>query len=475
MPTQDEVQNNIYGGNNQVAGRVDNQNQFFLGEEFARKILRRKEHPITVVVTGPGVDTAMGIPAPEDLLPRIAGYLATDGGKAVDTALRKAIGRVRFHFDTFIDKAIDNLARNLDSEMQGICSNVQAEISQNASLTDEHRKLGRLVALLFHKIIDVKRNAVIDDETEQLIGDVLGAAVKDDTIIDFSRLNYTGTFKAVVVEILQRSVRDHGNPILRHVYRNILDVGQLLAQHFYSFYQGKGGGIRDYMYISWMLWAYLVSEERRIAAVAGDAAVLPGVYDRLRGMENTQLVTLNHTTFAQRCAADALYFRGSPMEYVDVENKNDFRHGDLGGIDLVDFFGNQLAGMISFDADCKSLPIPSFLPPLKLMPVISQRYIDVWYRTGEMLRHAERVAILGCSLASADNYFCDMLRQSGAKEIIVTAADMEETSRHLCGIFQLASNAYSPCLHSGHKARKYGNRITVVEAEPSDVDLISQL
>ena len=53
MPTQDEVQNNIYGGNNQVAGRVDNQNQFFLGEEFARKILRRKEHPITVVEAEP--------------------------------------------------------------------------------------------------------------------------------------------------------------------------------------------------------------------------------------------------------------------------------------------------------------------------------------------------------------------------------------------------------------------------------------
>ncbi len=460
----------ISGGSNQVAGHVDSQNQYIIGDEFARKLLRRKEHPITVVVTGPGVDTPMGIPAPENLIPHIAEYLATDEGKAVDAALRKAIGRVHFHFDKFIEKAIDGLAKNLDREIHSICSNVQTEISQNTSLTDGHRKLGRLVVLLFHKIIDVKQNATIDDETERLIGDVLGTAVKDDTIIDFSRLNYTETFKTVIVEILQRSMRDNDNPVLRHVYRNILDIGQLLAKYFYGFYEGRASYIRDYMYISWTLWAYLVSEERRIASGAGGAAAdLPDVYARMCGMEHTQVVTFNHTTFAQRCAADALYFHGSLMEYVDVENKNDFRHGDLYTMDLVDFFGNRLAAGISFGADRKSLPVPSFLPPLKLMPVISQRYIDVWYRTGEMLRHAERVVVLGYSFPQTDNYFCDMLRHSGAKEIIVAATDIAAVSHRLCDIFQLAPNAYSVCELHGHKARKYGNRITVVEAEPSDM------
>ena len=476
MADQQQEQYNISGGTNQVAANVGSQVQNFYGDEFIRKMANRKEHPITMVVTGADVDATLGLPTSANLIPRIADFLATDEGKAIDAALRKAVGSVRFSFDKFVEKAVDDLAQNLDRELVAIYRNVNRELESNGSLTDDHRKLGKLIVLLFHKIIDVKENASIDSETEGLIQDVLGTNVTDDTIIDFSRLSYTETFRTVIVEILRKSMHESDNPILRHVYRNIFDIDQLLSQYFYGFYQDRPGYIRTYMYISWILWAYLISEEQRIAAAHAEDSTLPdmpAVYTQLRGMD-ADIVTFCYTSFARTAKPAAHYFHGSLMEYVDVENKNDIPLGNLQTLDILDFFQHRLARQINFgtsDDPHRSLPIPSFLPPLKLKPVISKRYIDVWYQTGEMLKHAKRIILLGVTLSTVDPDFADMLRESQAESITIITRDLPAASAALCRILQLSSHAYTPCEVSGHEARKYGNRIIVIEAAPDDINL----
>ena len=475
--TEEKTKIDISDGNQQVAPNAGKavQNHFY-GTEFASKILGCKEHPITMVVTGAGVDATIGIPTSASLIPCITDFLATDEGKDIDAALRKAVGGVRFNFDKFVENAINDLAQNLDRELTTICRDVNGELENNHGLDDGQRKLGKLIVRIFHKIIDVKENACIDQETESLISDVLGTQVKDDTIIDFSRLSYTDTFKSVVIEILQKSMHESDNPILRHVYRNILNIEQLLSKFFYGFYEGKDGFIRNYMYISWMLWAYLVTREQRIAAAHAENSaqpVMPGIYTQLEEM-NVELVTFCYTTFASRTRRNAYYFHGSLLEYVDVENKNDITFDNLLEIDILDFFKNRLSKEISFGTDSdkhRALPIPSFLPPLKLQPVISKHYIDMWYQTGEMMKHAKRIVLLGISLNGVDPYFADMLRESQADDILVVDCDLEAASTALCRIFQLLPSAYSRCEVDWHDARKYNNRITVVEAELSDLNL----
>lgn len=87
--------------------------------------------------------------------------------------------------------------------------------------------------------MDFKKGAEIDAETMNLIEEVFNTVVKDDSIIDLSHLNYTDTFKNIIVEILQKSIHESNNPILRHIYKNMLDIEQLLAGYFYGFYTGK--------------------------------------------------------------------------------------------------------------------------------------------------------------------------------------------------------------------------------------------
>ena len=154
-----------------------------------------------------------------------------------------------------------------------------------------------------------------------------------------------------------------------------------------------------------------------------------------------------------------------------VENKNDFLHDDLTTIDLEDFFKNQLAAEISFDPDHKSIPIPSFLPPLKLRPVISKHYIDTWYHASQMVLRASKIIILGYSFSSADNYFCDMLRENHDAQIIIIDKNMETASRNVCRCLQLDANRYTRQIKDGHEIRKYNNRVTILGADLSDVNL----
>lgn len=472
MPTENSI--DINGGQNQISTGPTTQQQIFYGDQFARQILRCNDSPLTLMVLGAGADATLGLPTSAHLIPRIVSYLETDEGKAIDTLLRKAIGGVRFHFDKFVSQAIERLAKDLDKELATICRNISDELQHNPSLSEHQQKMGQLIVRLFHKIIDIKAGATIDSETETLINEVFETTVKDDTIIDFNHLNYTETFKSLIVEILQRSMHEDDNPILRHVYRNILDIEQLLSQYFYGFYTNRVSYVRDYLYISWILWCYLVAQEQQIAqqppTEAQTNTPTATLYEQLQATE-CPIITFNYTSFARQSSPTALYFHGSLMEYVDVENQNDLLIGDLATLNLTDFLQNRLSHEISFDPTHPSLPIPSFLPPLKLQPVLSKHYIDTWYQASQLMMRASKVIILGYSFASCDAYFSDLLRTNRHLQLIIIDKDIDTLSRHLCPLLHLPLNHYTTQHIGGHERRIYDNRITLVAAELAEVNV----
>lgn len=456
-----ETNIDINGGHSQVnpAATQAVQNNYYgtpvpLHEEAAAR---------TVVVLGAGVDTAAGFPNPCSLVPKITEWLETDEGKAVDAALRKLLKGLRFSYAKFVDNAIERLAHDLDRERETICSRVTRELEQNDHLDEGQRKMGQLIVRLFHKITEVKDGAAIDEETEELIREVTGIDPTEETIIDFSHVNYTKTFEDIVKYILQTSLHDTENPILRHVYTNLLDIGQLLAQHFYGFFTNKPSEIKTYLYIAWTLWAYLVHEEQTVVSDTGIEDSLP-IYGHLNGKEQVQVITFNYTTLAANASPSTIYFNGNLADYVDIENKNDLQVDDIHVIDLVRFFQDRLSEELSLEGDRLAIPIPSFMPPLKLKPVISGKYVTTWYRTAEAIARAERILILGHSLHGGDAFFNDMLRANRKAEIIIIDRDLETACKDVCTTFQQPINRYTYLTLQDHPARKYDNRITVIGA-----------
>lgn len=458
----------IYGGHSQInpAATQSIQNNYY-GQPAP------SVEPVAasmVVVLGAGVDAAAGFPTASSLIPKITDWLKTEEGKTVNAALRKQLKGLRFHFDKVIDDAINRLAQELDRECDAICRHVNRELRENSALDTQQRKLGTLITRIFSQINNVKNGATIDDETLELITEVTGTEPTDTTLIDFSRTFYTKTFETTIRYILHASLHNSENPILRHVYTNLLDISRLLAKHFYGFFTNEMAEKKKYLYIAWTLWAYFVSQEQAWATDE-DRSALTNIYRQLQGKEQLQVITFNYTSLAAQVSPTSIYFNGNLTDYVDVENKNDLRVDDIHTLDLADFFQNRLAEELSLEGDRIAIPIPSFMPPLKLKPVISNSYITTWYRSAQALAHAKRILLLGHSLQAGDSFFNDMLRANRQAEIIVIDRDLEAACRSLCSILQLSAYQYTTLNVQGHPARKYDNRIMVIGAELTEIDL----
>ncbi len=235
----------------------------------------------------------------------------------------------------------------------------------------------------------------------------------------------------------------------------MLDIEQLLSQYFYGFYTGQTSYIRDVSIHILDSMGVLVSEEQRKAQEDKEEVVNESqhtIYTQLEG-KDCQVITFNYTSYASQASSTALYFHGSLKEYVDVENKNDFQHEDLTTIDIEDFFKNQLAAEISLEEpDHKSIPIPVILATIKItschFPSITLIH---GIRRSQMVLRGKKTVILGYSFSSADNYFCDMLRENHDAQIIIIDKNMEATSRNVCRCLQLDANRYSKQIKDGRR------------------------
>lgn len=189
----------------------------------------------------------------------MAEYATTEEGQRLDASLRSVLPRLMFRFEDFVRKTIDRFADEFNREMGLIKESISNELVNNTTLSDEERKMGNLITILMDKLIGMREGTIIDENTQNLIREVLGdeVLVGDESIIDYSKIVFTDTFKAVLRTILQKSMNNSKHPILRHVYRNILDIEQLFLKYFIGFYTGHESYMKSYIYITWMLGDFL--------------------------------------------------------------------------------------------------------------------------------------------------------------------------------------------------------------------------
>ena len=456
----------INNGENQVMAHVDVVNNYF-GQTPG---VPEPKSVTVVAITGPAADAAAGMPTAANLIPLITDWLQTEEGQAVDKALRKRLPRLSFRYEKFVDNAVGRLAQQMDHERDTICATIERELATNGNLTEAQRDMGHLIIRLMRMVTDMKHGATLDEETCRLIERVIGTEPTDDTIADFSTIVYTETFRQVMTSVLRQSLREGDNPILRHVYKNLLDINQEMARHFYGFFTGNKGQQKNYLYIAWTMWGFLARRERQRAEDDARAS-RPTLYDQLRGKRETRVINMNYTSLAQEASEGAIYFNGSLADYVDMENNNDLRVENPRELDLVDFFENTLAPSIRLEGESVSLPVPSFMPPMKLKPVISRKYIATWYKAAQAIAEARHVLLLGCQADPRDTFFCDMLRANPTAKITMVDSDMESSARDLCLALQLNPNRYTLTRIQNHEARVYGNRVTVISAGLDEIDI----
>lgn len=394
----------------------------------------------TILVCGAGVDKSEGIDMPlaAELVPRIREFLkSTDDGRKVEVALRQIIPNLRFSYDKFVKDAIEKLSNEFRGQVAEIVDRIGQEL-EDEELDDKDAKLGRLIIALLIKIQKLQDDVKLDPETEALINEVFDGEipVEDDNIIQLPKLTFTDVFNNVMRAIFERSLEEPSHRILKHVRGNLMDFERLLMDSFIGFYTNTESQMKTYMYLSWTLWAYLKYCEQ---AVAHDNMPF---YSQIP--DDWDLVTLNYTSFAKRIKGDnAHYFHGGLDSFIRMRDRQLVPVDGYVDLDIPKFFAETVQANTSFGKNKRpNCVVPSIVPPLKMKPVLSNAFIEVWYRSKQAFHDAKRIVVVGYSFNYADEHFNDLIRCNKDKQIIVVDPFAEGVIGNLQNIFSHGKDDY---------------------------------
>ncbi|MBN2791450.1 MAG: hypothetical protein JXQ81_02975 [Desulfuromonadales bacterium] len=430
-----------------------------------------------LLILGAGVDRTAGIdfPLANTLLADVTRYL--DGpGKPVDEALRAMLPGLRFSFNSMIARAVDKIATRETHEQKAMVQRVQEAIANLPPEQEHVRKHGELIIRLFNKLAAIAEQSYLDAETEALIREVFPAQADDwidsDSILDIHKLSLSDTFKTVLKHTLKMGLSGERHEVAAALGADMLNIETLLIEKFLGFYNDKPSDIKNYLYISWALWAYLVAKQKEVLLAYKDKP-LP-FYGTLPS--DIRAVTLNYTAFLQQQLGDAtVYFHGGLADYVRMDTRDLLPIENILDCDPADFIRNIIAPNVDVDhEDLKQQKhvIPALVPPLRLKPILSHRYIELWGMTSEWVKAATHIVVVGYSFNNADEHFNDILRNHPDRniDIVVPEAMSDYFLARMEKIFGTASNQYSKITVNGHGALK-AKKVRLIAATATEIDV----
>lgn len=431
-----------------------------------------------LLITGAGVDRSEGIdfPLASTLLADIARYLEKDG-KAVDEALREILPRLRFSFNKMISAAVDKIATRETHEQKAMVERVKRAIKHLPEDQVQERKLGELIVRLFNKLAVIAENNNLDDETEKLIREVFPQEADElldsDSILDIHKLSLSDTFKAVLKRTLKMGLSGEYHPIASALGADMLNIETLLVEKFLGFYNEKPSEIKNYLYISWVLWAFLVEKQKQVFDKC-DVGELP-FYGKLP--ENIRAITLNYTSFLkERLGSESVvYFHGDLAEYVRMDTRDLLKIEDILKCDLQRFVREVIAPNVdvkSDDARQHRHVIPALVPPLRLKPILSHKYIELWGQAAQWVKEARHIVVVGYSFNSADEHFNDILRVNSGKKIdvVVPEADTKNFKDRMEKVFNVPASQFCTIAVQERSALQCRN-LRLIPSRASDIDI----
>lgn len=431
-----------------------------------------------LLILGAGVDRTEGIgfPLANTLLADVTRYL--DGpGKPVDEALRSMLPGLRFSFNTMIARAVDKIATREPHEQKAMVQRVQEAIADLPPEQEHIKKHGDLIIRLFNKLAAIAEQSTLDEETEALIREVFPGDADDlidsDSILDIHKLSLSDTFKTVLKRTLKMGLSGERHEVAAALGADMLNIETLLIEKFLGFYNEKLPDIKNYIYISWALWAYLVAKQKEVISAHAESD-LP-FYGTLP--EKLRAITLNYTAFLQNRLGDsqAIYFHGGLADYVRMDTRDLLPIENILDCDPAGFIQDIVAPNTDVSHDDprqQKHVIPALVPPLRLKPILSHRYIELWSQASDWVREAKHIVVVGYSFNTADEHFNDILRSHPDRcvDIIVPEAAQPAFVARMEKVFGTSASQYSKVKVNGHHALQ-AKKIRLIAARAGDIDI----
>ena len=434
----------------------------------------------TLLIIGAGVDRTKGIdfPLANTLLSAISNY-AENEGKQVDSKLRETLPNLRFTFSTIITQAIDRITTRDIQEQRQMITRLQ-KVTDSIGEDNEVKKHGQLLVKLFDKLVTITQNAELDQDIEDLIkevfGDKAGEYLSSDSIVDIHKMSLSDTFKAVLKATLRLSLKGENHQIAQALGSEMLNIENLLIEKFLGFYNHRQSDIKNYIYISWMMWAFLVYAEKQVnIRLSKESKPLP-FYSGVP--QSWKAITLNYTSFIEKQLGkdNVIYFHGGLSEYVNMTDRTYMDIDNYQNIDIDQFIEDCIKPNIYIsdnENEVQKHVIPALVPPLKLKPVLSSKYIEKWHNAAQWISESKKIVIIGYSFNSADDHFNDILRQNhSGKTIYIIAPDVdtEYSLNNFQKVFSCPTDSWTIGQKQGKRLLTH-NTINLIKACADEIDI----
>ena len=388
---------------------------------------------------------------------------------------------LRFSFNRMIARAVDKIATRDIYEQKTMVQRVQDAIANIPPEQDHVRKHGELIIRLFNKLATIAEESTLDEETEALIREVFPAdadeLIDSDSILDIHKLSLSDTFKAVMKRTLKLGLSGEQHEVATALAANMLNIETLLIEKFLGFYNEKLSDIKNYIYISWALWAYLVSKQKEV--IEAHASIPLPFYGFLP--TDLKAITLNYTAFLQNRlgVSKAVYFHGGLSDYVRMDTRDLLPIENILYLDPVEFINDIVAPNTDLSNESPQFQkhvIPALVPPLRLKPILSNRYIEIWSKASKWIKEAKHIVTVGYSFNNADEHFNDILRSHPDRhfDIIVPEANQVSFVSRMEKVFGISADQYSKVKVNGHYALQ-AKKIRLISATASDTDIVKLL
>jgi len=430
-----------------------------------------------LLIIGAGVDRTQGIdfPLANTLLADVSRYLEKEGAE-VNAALRAMLPGLRFSFSNMIARQVEKIATREVHEQKEMVSRIKEVLESLPESQERNRKLGELIVRLFEKLAVIAEHNTLDEETEGLIREVFpkdaDEFIDSDSILDIHKLSLSDTFKAVLKRTLKMGLSGEHNPVAGALGADMLNIEALLVEKFLGFYNDKPADIKNYLYIAWTLWAFLVHRQKCVLADHENGS-LP-FYGNIFGV---RAITLNYTAFLQEQlgAENVIHFHGGLAEYVRMDTRDIMQIDNISSCDPSRFIWEIVQKNIDVsneDVRQHRHVIPALVPPLRLKPILSHKYIDLWAEAAKWIEGALHIVVVGYSFNSADEHFNDILRCNNGRriDIVVPEAISQYFKERMEKVFNTPANQFNAITVQEREALQARN-IRLISAKALDIDI----
>ncbi|HEY4246906.1 MAG TPA: hypothetical protein VGM64_08625, partial [Lacunisphaera sp.] len=234
-----------------------------------------------------------------------------------------------------------------------------------------------------------------------------------------------------------------------------------------------GSEIKNYIYISWCLWAFLVHRQKQVLAAHVDKRI--PFYSGIP--KGTNAITLNYTSFLeiQLGRAHTVYFHGGLSEYVRMDTRDLVEIENILNCEPAEFIASDIAPNIDVaDESCENQRhvIPALVPPLRLKPILSHKYIELWHKASQWVHSATKIIVVGYSFNNADEHFNDILRVNRDKKFDIVGPHVHSKAflKRIEKVLGTPTDNWVTCHVQNKPCKKAGN-VRLIEAKADEVNL----